>query len=68
MSGAMEAARGCPRGAAGRRVGESWWCGNNLAAAQGKIVVLLSGSLEPKLKLKCYRNNPCPEQLALFQG
>ena len=68
MLGAVEAARGCPGGAAGRSVGVSWGWGNNLAAAQGKITFFLSRSLEPRLKLKCYRNNPCPEQLAFFQG
>lgn len=68
MPGAVGAARGCPGGAAGRRVSVSRGWGNNLASAQGKIMFFLSRSLEPRLKLKCYRNNPCPEQLALFQG
>lgn len=56
------------RGCWQERVCVSWRLGNNLAAAQGKIVFFPSRSFEPRLKLKCYRNNPCPEQLALFQG
>lgn len=35
---------------------------------QGKIMAFLSRNWNPVLKPEHYRNNPCPEQLALFQG
>lgn len=60
--------RGSCGGAAGRTVSVSCGSGNNLFTSRGKIMVFLSRSLEPRLKLKCCRDNPCPEQLALFQG